>query len=33
MARLELLFGDAGRLDVLRANGKTTVRISFPGSL
>jgi two-component system, LytTR family, sensor histidine kinase AlgZ len=29
-ARLELLFGNAGRLDVARENGKTIVRISFP---
>jgi len=29
-ARLELLFGTAGHLDVMRENEKTTVRISFP---
>jgi sensor histidine kinase YesM len=29
-ARLELLFGGAGRLDVTRENEKTIVRISFP---
>jgi hypothetical protein len=30
VARLELLFGSAGRLDVTRENEKTIVRISFP---
>ncbi len=30
-ARLELLFGSAGRLDVTRENEKTIVCISFPG--
>jgi signal transduction histidine kinase len=29
-ARLQLLFDDAGRLDVTRENGKTIARISFP---
>jgi sensor histidine kinase YesM len=29
-ARLQLLFEDAGRLDVTRENGKTIARISFP---
>jgi LytS/YehU family sensor histidine kinase len=29
-ARLELLFGDAGQLEVTRENGKTAVRLSFP---
>jgi sensor histidine kinase YesM len=32
-ARLELLFGSAGRLDVTRENEKTIVRISFPAEL
>jgi LytS/YehU family sensor histidine kinase len=30
LARLELLFGGDGRLDVLREQGKTVVRIAFP---
>jgi len=30
IARLELLFGDAGQLEVTRENGKTAVRLSFP---
>jgi sensor histidine kinase YesM len=30
VARLELLFGADGRLDVIRENGKTAVRLSFP---
>jgi sensor histidine kinase YesM len=30
IARLELLFGADGRLDVIRENGKTAVRLSFP---
>ena len=30
IARLELLFGDAGRLQVTRENEKTVVRLSFP---
>ncbi|MGD0789389.1 MAG: histidine kinase [Terracidiphilus sp.] len=30
IARLELLFGSAGSLEVTRANGKTAVRLSFP---
>jgi LytS/YehU family sensor histidine kinase len=29
-ARLQLLFDEAGQLDVLRENGKTIARISFP---
>jgi LytS/YehU family sensor histidine kinase len=33
VARLELLFGDAGRLDVTRENQKTIVRMSFPAEL
>jgi two-component system, LytTR family, sensor histidine kinase AlgZ len=32
-ARLELLFGAAGRLDVARENEKTVVRISFPAEV
>ena len=30
VARLELLFGDAGQLEVTRESGKTAVRLSFP---
>ena len=30
IARLELLFGNEGRLDVTRENGKTAVSLSFP---
>jgi sensor histidine kinase YesM len=30
IARLELLFGSAGHLEVTRENGKTAVRLSFP---
>jgi LytS/YehU family sensor histidine kinase len=30
IARLELLYGSAGRLEVTRENGKTAVRLSFP---
>ncbi|MGC1462895.1 MAG: histidine kinase [Terracidiphilus sp.] len=33
VARLELLFGDAGRLDVTRENQKSIVRMSFPVEL
>ena len=32
-ARLQLLFGDAGQLDVARENGKTVARISFPAEV
>jgi sensor histidine kinase YesM len=31
ISRLELLFGDGGRLEVNRRNGKTAVSLSFPG--
>jgi signal transduction histidine kinase len=30
LARLELLYGGAGRLEVTRENEKTAVRLSFP---
>jgi LytS/YehU family sensor histidine kinase len=30
VARLELLYGGAGQLEVVRENEKTTVRLSFP---
>jgi signal transduction histidine kinase len=30
IARLELLFGGAGQLEVTRENGMTVVRLSFP---
>ena len=33
VARLDLLFGSAGRLDVTRENEKTIVRMSFPAEL
>jgi sensor histidine kinase YesM len=32
IARLELLFGSAGQLEVTRANDRTAVRLSFPAS-
>jgi signal transduction histidine kinase len=30
IARLDLLFGDRGQLDVTRENGLTVVRLAFP---
>jgi signal transduction histidine kinase len=30
IARLDILFGDAGLLNVTRTEGKTAVRLSFP---
>jgi sensor histidine kinase YesM len=33
IARLDLLFGEAGQLNVTRADNRTVVRLSFPGQL